>query len=163
MDILLINIADVRKFTNLTKNVDSARYKQYIISAQNIQLKNIIGSECLEDLLNAKCSNTLDQYQTALLELVKPYLINSSYAKYVFSSPITSTAEGLVKLEGDNITHLTNQEKKQEFSFYDGNANEYEKQIIELLESDKDNYPCYHTSGKCSCCKTNNSRTIFDL
>ena len=76
MDILLINIADVRKLTNLTKNVDSARYKQYIISAQNIQLKNIIGSECLTELLNAKCSGTLDQYQTALLDLVKPFLIN---------------------------------------------------------------------------------------
>ena len=163
MDILLINIADVRKLTNLTKNVDSARYKQYIISAQNIQLKNIIGSECLTDLLNAKCSGTLDQYQTALLDLVKPFLINSSFSKYVYSSPVLSTAEGLVKMEGDNITHLTNQEKKQEFSFYDGNANAYQEQIIELLESDKENYPCYHSNGCCSCCNTNNSRTIFDL
>ena len=72
MDTLLINIADVRKFTGLSKNVASSKYKQFIISAQNIQLKEIIGKECLEQLKDAKCAGTLDQYQIDLLEVVKP-------------------------------------------------------------------------------------------
>ena len=136
MDTLLINIQDVRNLTNLSKNVTSQKYKQYIISAQNIQLKEIIGGQCLEDLKNAKCSNTLDQYQTALLNIIKPFLINYSYSKYVFSSPLTSTEEGIVKFSGDNIIHLTDAEKKREMQFYESNAEAYRKQIIELLESD---------------------------
>ena len=137
MDILLINIADVRKLTNLSKNVTSQRFKQFIISAQNIQLKEIIGTTCLDDLLNAKCSGTLDQYQTALLDVVKPFLINASYSKYVFSSPLISTGEGIVKFSGDETIQLTDIEKKRESQFYESNAESYKKQIIELLESDK--------------------------
>ena len=164
MDTLLINIADVRKLTDLSKNVQSSKYKQYIISAQNIQLKEIIGAECLEDLKTAKCSGTLDQYQQALLDIVKPFLINYSYSKYVFSSPLTSTEEGIVKFSGDNIIHLTETEKKREMQFYESNAESYKKQIVELLESDPTNYPCYHNSGKCSCCNNSTQgKSIFDL
>ena len=164
MDTLLINIQEVRELTNLSKNVEYDKYKQYIISAQNIQLKEIIGNDCLKDLEDAKCSNTLDQYQTSLLEIVKPYLINYSYAKYVFSSPLVSTEEGIVKLSGDNIIHLTDAEKKREMQFYESNAEAYRKQIIDLLESDKVNYSCYHSNGKCSCCSDSTSgKSIFDL
>ena len=84
MDTLLINIADVRNLTNMSDNVTIDKYKQYIISAQNIQLREIIGKDCLKELEDAKCSNTLDQYQTELLDIVKPFLVNYSYAKYVF-------------------------------------------------------------------------------
>jgi len=165
MDTLLINIAEVRKLTNLAKSVTSQRYKQFIISAQNIQLKEIIGGNCLDELLTAKCSGTLDQYQTALLDIVKPFLINASFAKYVFSSPLISTEEGLVKLTGDNILHLTDTEKKREMQYYESNAESYKKQIIQLLESDKENYSCYHENGLCSCCNGDsiNGKSIFDL
>ena len=112
METLLINIQDVRKLTNLSKNVTTQKYKQYIVSAQNIQLRDIIGVDCLNELQTAKCSNTLDQYQTALIDIIKPYLINYSYAKYVYSSPLISTEEGIVKMTGDNILHLTDQEKR---------------------------------------------------
>ena len=165
MDTLLINIADVRKFTGLSKNVASSKYKQFIISAQNIQLKEIIGKECLEQLKDAKCAGTLDQYQIDLLEVVKPYLVNYSYSKYVFSSPLTSTEEGIVKFSGDKIIHLTETEKKREMQFYELNAEGYKKQIIELLESDKENYSCYHSNGHCDCCNNQekNGKSIFNL
>jgi len=155
MDILLINIADVRKLTDLSKNVLSSKYKQYIISAQNIQLKEIIGKDCLNELLTAKCAKTTTPLQDELLDLVKPFLINYSYAKYVYSSPLTSTEEGIVKLSGDNIIHLTDQEKKREQQFYISNAEGYKDQIIELLKDNKEGFPCYHTTGKCSCCSNN--------
>jgi len=165
MATLLINIADVRRLTNLAKAVTSQKYNQYIISAQNIQLKEIIGSTCLDELLESKCSGALDQYQIALLEIVKPFLINYSYAKYVFSSPLVSTEEGIVKMVGDEILHLTDTEKKREMQFYESNAESYRKQIIDLLESDKENYPCYHESGACSCCNNDDigGKSIFDL
>ena len=163
MDTLLINIADVRNLTNMSDNVTIDKYKQYIISAQNIQLREIIGKDCLKELEDAKCANTLDDYQTELLDIVKPFLVNYSYAKYVFSSPLTSTEEGIVKLSGDNIIHLTESEKKREMQFYESNADSYKAQIIELLESDKDNYTCYHDDN-CSCCKDDELGTsIFNL
>ncbi len=164
MGTLLINIADVRELTDLSVNVKYTKYKQYIISAQNIQLKEIIGADCLKELEEAKCAGTLDQYQTALLEVVKPFLINYSYAKYVFSSVLTSTAQGIIKMSGDQIIHLTETEKKREMQFYESNAEGYRKQIVELLESDPENYSCYHESGKCSCChKETHGKSIFDI
>ncbi len=160
----LINIQDVRDFTGLSERVEETKYNQFIISAQSIQLKEIIGKECLEDLENAYCNNNMDQYQTELYSIVKPYLVNYSYSKYVYSSPLTSTEEGIVKFTGDNILHLTETEKKRERQFYANNAESYKDQMIELLESDIDNYACFHNSGKCSCCgKEDLGRSIFDL
>ena len=133
MATLLINIADVRRLTNLAKAVTSQKYNQYIISAQNIQLKEIIGSTCLDELLESKCSGALDQYQIALLEIVKPFLINYSYAKYVFSSPLVSTEEGIVKMVGDEILHLTDTEKKREMQFYESNCRIIQKANHRLI------------------------------
>ena len=163
MDILLINIADVRKLTDLSKNVTSSKFKQYIISAQNIQLKEVIGKDCLEELKNAKCEKTTTPLQDELLELIYPYLINYSYAKYVYSSPLTSTEEGIVKFSGDNIIHLTDQEKKREQHFYTSNAEGYRDQILELLDSNVEGFPCYHGTGKCSCCSPeHDGQSIFN-
>lgn len=161
----LINIQDVRDFTGLSERVEEIKYNQFIISAQSIQLKEILGPECLKELEEAYCSNNLDQYQEALYDIVKPYLVNYSYSKYVYSSPLTSTEEGIVKFSGDNIIHLTETEKKRERQFYANNAESYKKQIIELLESDKENYSCYHSNGHCECCEDKESlgRSIFDV
>lgn len=159
----LINIKDVQDKLDLSLNVEESKYNQFIIAAQIKDLTYLIGEDCVADLENAICSNTLDQYQEALFDLVNPYLVNWSYSHYVKQSMLQSTQSGIVKTEGDNSSNISDTEKKQAAEFYSTVGIAWGKKISSLLESDKDNYPCYHSSGKCGCCNNETGRSIFTI
>ena len=160
----LINIKDVQDTIDLSQNVDESKYNQFIIASQIKDLSELIGSGCVTELEDAVCSNTLDQYQEALYDLVKPFLINWSYAHYVKQSMLQSTDSGIVKFTGDNDSAISDTEKKQATQYHSNIAQAWGDRIIELLESDSDNYTCYHESGKCNCCNhKNKGRSIFTL
>lgn len=160
----LINIKDVQDQLDLSLNVEESKYNQFIIAAQIKDLTYLIGEDCVEKLETDYCNNSLDPYFEALMELVNPYLVNWSYSHYVKQSMLQSTQSGIVKTEGDNSSNISDTEKKQAAEFYSTVGIAWGKKIVSLLESDKQNYPCYHESGKCSCCKNNEvGRSIFTI
>ena len=119
MDIPLINIQDVRDLLDLSDNITEKKYNQHIISAQNWQLRELIGDSCVDGLEDRKCSNSFTDADTSLMKLVKPYLVYYSYAKYVSNSMLHSSQDGIVKYYGDNLLQITETEKK-----YAGNCAE---------------------------------------
>lgn len=145
----LINIQDVRDLLDLSNNVTEQKYNQHIISAQNWQLKDLIGSTCLQGLEDRKCSNTLTDADKALLVYVKPYLIYYSYSKYVSNSMMQDTNDGIVKFSGDNIIQLTETEKKYIKQYNEQNAEAYRKDILTLLKDNPDDYPCFDCGDCC--------------
>ena len=158
----LINIDDVVREIGLAKTVTAQKFNQFIIASQVKNLTTLIGSDCVDELEIAVCTNTFTPEQDALMLLIKPYLINYSYAHYVGQSMLHSSQSGIVKLEGDNSTQLSEKEKKTATDFYSSIANAWGEKIVKLLESDKDAYPCYHNSGLCSCCHNEKiGRSIF--
>ena len=52
----LINIQDVIDFADLSVNIKEKKYNQYIISAQDRFLCDLIGVDCLDGLIDRKCS-----------------------------------------------------------------------------------------------------------
>lgn len=154
----LININDVVEEIGLAKSVKEAKYNQFIIASQVKNLTSLIGEACVTALETAVCTNTLDEYQEALMELVRPYLINYSYANYINQSMLYSSTSGIVKLDGDNSQAISEKEKKSSIDFYSSVANAWGDRIVTLLESDKVNYACFHDAGLCSCC--NNEKKI---
>ncbi len=161
MAIPLINIQDVRDLLDLSDNVTEQKYNQHILSAQNWQLKELIGSTCLQELEDRKCSNTLTDADKQLLTYVKPYLIYYSYSKYVYNSMMQDTNNGIVKFSGDNIIQLSETEKKHIKQYNESNAEAYKKDIIKVLEDNPDEYPCYECDD---CCKKEiKGRSIFTI
>lgn len=160
MDTPLINIQDVIDLIDLSVNVTTKKYNQHIVSAQNWQLRDLIGDDCVEGLQDRKCSNSFTSADITLMELVKPYLVHYSYAKYVKNSMIQSSNDGLTKFSGDNILHLTETEKKQEAQYNESNAEAYAKRIIKLLKDNPTDYPCYECDD---CCNSElKGKSIFD-
>ena len=159
----LINIQDVIDEVGLAKTVKEAKYNQFIIASQVKNLTSLIGENCVTALETAVCTNTLDEYQEALMELVRPYLVNYSYANYINQSMLQSSGSGIVKLGDDNSEAISEKEKKSAMDFYSSVANAWGDRIITLLESDKVNYVCFHDAELCSCCKKENKvgRSIF--
>ena len=160
MDTPLINIQDVRDLLDLSDNVTEKKYNSNIISAQNWQLRELIGSDCVDGLQDRKCSNSFTSADISLMELVTPYLVYYSYSKYVSNSMIQSTQEGTVKFSGDQIVHISETEKKYHKQYNENNAEAYSKRILKLITDNPDDYPCYECD---SCCGTQlKGKSIFE-
>ena len=143
METPLINIQDVIDFADLSVNIKEKKYNQYIIMAQDRFLCDLIGVECLEGLIDRKCSNTLTLDDTVLLDLIKPYLIAHSYALYVGSSMKLSLNSGVATLNGDNATVIGQQSRTRESKSYVLFA---ERKAIKIQSYLSDNivlYPMY--------------------
>ena len=149
MDIPLINIQDVRDLLDLSDNITEQKYNQHIISAQNWQLRELIGDSCVDGLEDRKCSNTLTDADIALMKLVKPYLVYYSYSKYVSNSMLHSSQDGIVKYSGDNLLQITETEKKYAKQYNEQNAEAYAKRILTLLKDNPTDYTCYDCDDCC--------------
>tara|TARA_R110002012_G_scaffold316642_2_gene531834 strand:+ start:2196 stop:2681 length:486 start_codon:yes stop_codon:yes gene_type:complete len=159
MDIPLINIQDVRDLLDLSDNITEQKYNQHIISAQNWQLRELIGDICVDGLEDRKCSNSFTDEDLALMKLVKPYLVYYSYSKYVSNSMLHSSQDGIVKYSGDNLLQITETEKKYAKQYNEQNAEAYAKRILTLLKDNATDYPCYDC-GDC-CDSTYKGKNIF--
>ena len=143
METPLINIQDVIDFADLSVNIKEKKYNQYIIMAQDRFLCDLIGVECLEGLIERKCSNTLTLDDTVLLDLIKPYLIAHSYALYVGSSMKLSLNSGIATLNGDNATVIGQQSRTRESKSYVLYAERKALKILTFLSDNSTLYPCY--------------------
>ena len=103
--------------------------------AQNRFLCEIIGSECLDDLVDRKCTNSLTTDDENLLTYIKPYLVAYSYALYVSSSMKLSLNSGVATLQGDNATVIGQQSRVTESKKYVLNALNYGKKLKTFLSN----------------------------
>lgn len=139
----LINIQAVKDFADLSVVIKERKYNQYILMAQDRFLASLIGSDCVDGLVDRKCSNALTAEDIALLEYVKPYLVNYSYALYVGSSMKVSLNSGIATLSGDNATVIGNQSRVNESKKYVLYAERLGIKMTTFLTDNADLYPCY--------------------
>ena len=158
METPLINIQDVVDYADLSVNIKEKKYNQYILMAQNRFLCEIIGSECLDDLVDRKCTNSLTTDDENLLTYIKPYLVAYSYALYVSSSMKLSLNGGVATLQGDNATVIGQQSRVTESKKYVLNALNYGKKLKTFLSNNLDLYPCYTEN-----CYSNSYSQFFGL
>ena len=111
METPLINIKDVQDYADLSVTVKERKYNQYILEAQNRFLSEII-PDCIDGLVDRKCTNTLTEDDTNLLEYIKPYLVAYSYALYIGSSMKLSLNGGVATISGENATVIGQQSQE---------------------------------------------------
>lgn len=143
METPLINIQNVVDYADLSVNIAERKYNQYILMAQNRFLSEIIGGDCLDGLVDRKCTNSLTTDDDNLLEVIKPYLVNYSYALYIGSSMKLSLNSGVATLSGDDATVIGQQSRVSESKKYILSALNYGKKLKTFLSDNNDLYPCY--------------------
>jgi len=139
----LINIQAVKDFADLSVNIKERKYNQYIIMSQDRFLCDLIGVDCVDGLVDRKCSNTLTAEDITLLQYIEPYLVNYSYALYVGSSMTLSLNSGVSTLSGDNATAIGQQQRVTESKRYVLYAERLALKIKTFLTDNADLYPCY--------------------
>jgi len=142
METPLINIKDVQDYADLSVTIKERKYNQYILEAQNRFLSEII-PDCIDSLVDRKCTNTLTEDDTNLLEYIKPYLVAYSYALYVGSSMKLSLNSGAATISGENATVIGQQSRVNETKKYVLSALGYGKKIKKFLSENPTDYPCY--------------------
>tara|TARA_R110000751_G_scaffold4767_2_gene23105 strand:+ start:1318 stop:1803 length:486 start_codon:yes stop_codon:yes gene_type:complete len=158
METPLINIKDVQDLADLSNSVKERKYNQYILEAQNRFLSEII-PDCIDGLVDRKCTNSLTEDDTNLLEYIRPYLVAYSYALYIGSSMKLSLNSGVATLSGDTATVIGQQSRVNESKKYVLSALNYGKKIKAFLVANPTLYPCYDVD---SCVEdTSNSYSQF--
>ena len=143
MNTPLINIQAVKDFADLSVSVKERKYNQYVLMAQDRFLCDLIGVDCVEGLVDRKCSNTLTTDDNNLLAYIEPYLVNYSYALYVGSSMKLSLNSGVATLSGDNATVIGQQSRINETKKYVLYAERLAIKITTFLTDNAGLYPCY--------------------
>ena len=143
MNVPLINIKDVQNFADLSVSVKERKYNQYIIMAQERFLAELIGTTCMDDLVERKCTNMLTTEDYSLLVLLNPYLVAYSYALYIGSSMKLSLNSGVATLSGDNATVIGQQSRVNESKSYILLAERQAKKIVTFLTDNATLYPCF--------------------
>ena len=139
----LINIMDLQKLVGLSVNVPEDKINPHILSAQNWQLKDIMGKDCMVALQDRYASNTLSTEDEGLLVYVTPFLVYHAYSKYIRASTMISTGSGIIQMTGDNMGQATSGEKNLMAQEYENNAEAYTGYIADYLEENKAYYTCY--------------------
>jgi len=126
----------MRGRTEVPDNVDKDKIEKYIFEAQEQYIKPILCTALFDRLINGVAGDrTLTALEKSLIEEVKPALIFRSYEKYLPFSDLQPSKSGFHKVVGENIEPLATSEKSIIIKEARRNANHYEAQLREFLDT----------------------------
>lgn len=155
MNVLLISEDKLRTYSSLNDNV----YGKYILpsikTAQDIELKQIIGSCLLNKLCDLVNDGTItatenSQYKYLLDEYIQPYLIYITLAHLVTEVSTKLTNFGTVQSSDEHLVNVSLEERdlvKQQYTYY---SDSYAKQMASFLKANKQAFPELNCGCNCS-------------
>jgi hypothetical protein len=108
---LLITETDLKKYSILSGNVDTDKFIQYVSIAQDIHIKNYLGTNLLEKIQSDIVAGTLTgDYLTLTDTYVKPMLIHWALVEYLPFAAYTVANKGVFKHIGEASTSVDKNE-----------------------------------------------------
>lgn len=146
--ILLIEHTDIVKFTAMNGNVDTDKFIQYALYAQDTHIETYLGTQLLkriqEDIEN-------DALATPYLELlngyIKPMLIHWAFAEYLPFSAYTIANKGVYKHTSENAQNAEKNEIDYLASKATSMAQHYTDRFISHMNFYSNLFPEYDTNS----------------
>jgi hypothetical protein len=136
---LLITTRDLKKFSILTGNLDDDKFIQYVAIAQDIHIKNYLGTDLLEKIQADIVAGTLSGvYLTLVNTFVKPMLIHWAMVEYLPFAAYTISEKGVLKHNSETSQSVD----KNEIDF----LIEKERNIAESYTNRFIDYMCYNST-----------------
>jgi hypothetical protein len=168
---LLINKNDFKEYKALSKGRSIDIIEQYILEAQDLDLKDIICREFFFDILK---NNQLPVYQKLIhgetytdaagndieFKGLKAVLAYFAYARYIMTGHITDTPFGMVQKTNDNSTAITSTEKRDVRDRCRIDAMTYWKECEIYLKEKIADFPKWKDCAECGGSAGTNSRTL---
>ena len=145
---LFISRTDLVRNSIIDGNVDTDKFIQFIKIAQEIHVRNYLGSDLYNRISTDIINDTLTgDYLTLVNTYVQPMLIHFAMVDYLPFAAFTIKAGGVLKHNSENsetvskneIDYLVN--KEREFADY------YTRRFIDFMCFNQEKYPEYNSNS----------------
>lgn len=143
----LIDEGCLRAYTRLEigNGVTFDRLQKELIIAHELDLMELIGETCYNELCEAKENNTLTPEQQELIEkYITPY-VSFLVEYYYLNGNIRYTAAGAVNLQGNSFTQPSGKEISNAESIAKRNVERYKVRLIDFLIDNSTIFTCFDT------------------
>lgn len=145
---LFITRDDLVKFTNLNGNIDTDKFVQYILIAQDIHLQNYLGTKLFNKFNDGIVAGNLTQiYKDLLSDYIKPMLIHWSMVEYLPFAAYTIANKGVFKHNSENATTVEKGEVDYLIEKERNVANHYTTRFIDYMCFNQSKFPEYNINS----------------
>lgn len=144
---LLITDADLLAQSNMSGNVDTDKYKQYVSIAQDIHIQRLLGTDLLEYIQAQIIAGTLSgNYLSLVTNWIKPALIHWTMVELLPMLAITVANGGIYRHAPENANALSQDEvdslvdQERDFAVY------YSNRLVDYLCNNSTLFPEYNTN-----------------
>lgn len=141
MAVLFITPTAIKKDTIIEQNVDDKILVTLITSAQEYQLKPIIGNDLYADIeeeLIAKSNDSNytipEAIETLRTKYVNPFLKFAVAVDFIVTSSYKFSNKGVVKLNDNSATNISPSEMEYLKNYYDNQLTAFKKRLIDYLK-----------------------------
>lgn len=150
--VLLISQNYVKEITSISDNVNEKQLHVAILEAQNVSLRNILGSALLNKLVELISDETiyLDEYcdYQDLLDECQYFLAYSAVVKLIPQMQFKVDNAGVILTEDEHMRNLSVDETFEVVDYYQHRADYYCLLLQKYLLRNKNNFP---ELKECSC------------
>ena len=145
---LFISRTDLVKNSILDGNVDTDKFIQFIKIAQQIDIRNYLGSELYNRISNDIANSTLSgNYLTLVRDYIQPMLIHFAMVQYLPFAAYQIKNGGIYKHQSENAESVSKDEvdylvqKERDFAEY------YTKRFIDYMAFNQTLFPEYTSNS----------------
>lgn len=141
--ILFIGEQYLKDKTPLGKNIDVEMIVPQIEYSQDAYIQNILGEKFYSSLQDSYSAQTLNQYETELVALIKPALAYRSAETTIPFIHIQLKNKGTLNLDAESGRQSSIQDAKYLIEILKGRAEFYEQRIQDYLVNNGNQFPDY--------------------
>jgi hypothetical protein len=143
MAIFFVTERYLKLYGMITSNVDASDFTPLIQFASKAFVKKQIGSYFFNDLLTKYNNQTLNQYETELVEIMQFAIAWRATAEATLSLTYQLKNKGLQKQNDDNSESVDKEEATFMYDQYIQKAQYFELELKQFLLDNKNDYPVY--------------------
>ena len=146
---LFIKRADLVKNTALNGSVDTDKFIQFIHIAQEIHVRNYMGTDLYDKISNDIIAGTLSgDYLSLVNTYIQPMLIHFAMAEYLPFAAYTIANGGVYKHNSENSTIASKEEVDLLINRERDYAEYYTQRFIDYMSFNaQDKFPEYYTNS----------------
>lgn len=146
--ILIVTHEDVVKFTAMNGNVDTDKFIQYILYAQDTHIETYLGTKLLQRIqTDIENDDLATPYLELLNDFIKPMLIHWAFAEYLPFSAYTIANKGVYKHTSENAQNAEKNEIDYLASKAVSMAQHYTDRFISHMNFYSSLFPEYNTNS----------------
>ena len=146
---LMITGSDIKKFTALNGNVDSDKYIQFLLIAQEIHAQNYLGTDLYDKIQADIVASTLaSPYTTLVSDYIKQFLLHWAMVEYLPFAAYTIANKGVFKHSSENSESVEKNEVDYLVEKERDIAEHYTQRLIDYLCNNNTLFPEYTTNSE---------------